>query len=294
MLINLAHIGSKSPTAYPDEIPLGSSLDLWNAQYHWAFHFQSRNHALSESRAWWRLPQPPRQRLSWRSKNHCHSHYQSLSISTNLDSMRSIWCPILGSPLADLAAVPTSISSIILQSFSDLFPNPKVPHCRIGLFLKRRHAWSVKHCETLHKPYGRYGHGVWTWPTITVSGPWELHRFFQREDLLTWHEIHKFCCANVGRFSHSSSGNNCLLLVCHVSSKYLNNRHFSQCKWNKWLSLTKYMHQNCNIASSNLLMNNYGVSQFLGPDPDDMYKPHLVERQLMRQEWLKHDFRFTL
>ena len=106
--------------------------------------------------------------------------------------------------------------------------------------------------------------------------------------LLTWHKIQKFCCADVGRFSHSSSG------LCHVSSKYLNNRHFSQCKWNKWLSLTEYMHQNCNIASSNLLMNNYGVSQFLGPDPGDMYNPHLVEMQLVRQEWLKHDFRFTL
>ena len=55
-----------------------------------------------------------------------------------------------------------------------------------------------------------------------------------------------------------------------------------------------YLHQNCNIASSNLLMNNYGVSQFLGPDPGDMYNPHLVEMQLVRQEWLKHDFRFTL
>ena len=86
------------------------------------------NHALSESRAWWWLPQPPRQRLSWRSKNHCHSHYQSLSISTNLDSIRSIWCPILGSPLADLAAVPTLMfscnhSSTIFGSF----PKPKGP-----------------------------------------------------------------------------------------------------------------------------------------------------------------------
>lgn len=158
-----------------------------------------------------------------------------------------------GSRLADMVAVPMSISSTMFWSFPKQ-KGPTVPHWSVFQTSTSLISETLKHCETLHKPYGCYGHGVETWPRITVSWPWDLRGFFQREDLLTWHKIHEFCCANVGRFSHSTSGF-CLFLVCHVSSKYLNNRHFSQCKWNTWLRLTNYMHQNRNIASSKLLMN---------------------------------------
>lgn len=103
------------------------------------------------------------------------------TIATNTIDM-TMW----GSRLADMVAVPTSISSTMFWSFPK-HKGPTLPHWSVLKTSTRLISETLKHCETLHRPYGCYGHGVETWPRITVSRPWELHIGFSKGKIC-WHD----------------------------------------------------------------------------------------------------------